>query len=66
MRIDRFSNRVDGPGTLDCTTFGRTEFRADVAAVTVPTPVVVEGGPHGVNVSHPEEFDRALIGFLSR
>jgi hypothetical protein len=31
--------------------FGRTAFRADVAAVTVPTLVselvVIEGGPHG-------------------
>jgi non-heme chloroperoxidase len=82
-------------GTLDCiTAFGRTDFRADVAAVTVPTLVVhgdsdaivpfevsgkraheaiagselvvIEGGPHGVNASHPEEFNRALIGFLGR
>jgi non-heme chloroperoxidase len=82
-------------GTLDCiTAFGRTDFRADVAAVTVPTLVihgdsdaivpfevsgkraheaiagselvVIEGGPHGVNASHAEEFNRALIGFLGR
>jgi non-heme chloroperoxidase len=26
--------------------------------------VVVEGGPHGLNVSHPVEFNRALLGFL--
>ncbi|WP_369253628.1 alpha/beta fold hydrolase [Geodermatophilus amargosae] len=82
-------------GTLDCIpAFGRTDFRADVAAVTVPTLVihgdsdaivpfevsgrrsheaiagselvVIEGGPHGVNASHAEEFNRALIGFLGR
>ncbi|WP_448640692.1 alpha/beta fold hydrolase [Geodermatophilus sp. URMC 63] len=82
-------------GTLDCiTAFGRTDFRPDVAAVTVPTLVihgdsdaivplevsgrrsheaiagselvVIEGGPHGVNASHPEQFNRALLDFLAR
>ena len=82
-------------GTLDCiAAFGRTDFRPDVAAVTVPTLVihgdsdaivpfevsgkrsheaiagselvVVEGGPHGVNASHPEQFNRALLDFLAR
>jgi pimeloyl-ACP methyl ester carboxylesterase len=81
-------------GTLDCiTAFGRTDFRADVAKVTVPTLVihgdadaivpfevsgkrsaqliqgaqlvVVEGGPHGFNVSHPQEFNQALLAFLA-
>lgn len=28
--------------------------------------VVVEGAPHGLNVSHAEQFDRALIEFLGR
>ncbi len=28
--------------------------------------VVIEGGPHGINASHPEEFNRALLGFLAR
>lgn len=80
-------------GTLDCiTAFGKTDFRADVAAVTVPTLVihgdsdqvvpfevsgkrsheaiagsqlvVVEGGPHGVNATHPEQFNAALLAFL--
>ena len=27
--------------------------------------VVVEGGPHGFNATHPEEFNRALIDFLN-
>ena len=80
-------------GTLDCiAAFGRTDFRSDVAAVTVPTLVlhgdtdgivplevsgrrsaeaipgaklhVIAGGPHGINASHPEEFNAALLDFL--
>ncbi len=80
-------------GTLDCIgAFGRTDFRADVAKVTVPTLVihgdsdgivpfevsgkrsaelipgaqlhVIEGGPHGVNASHAEEFNTALLEFI--
>ncbi len=27
---------------------------------------VVSGGPHGINTSHTEEFNRALLGFLAR
>jgi pimeloyl-ACP methyl ester carboxylesterase len=27
--------------------------------------VVIDGAPHGCNVSHPEEFNRALLGFLA-
>jgi len=26
--------------------------------------VVIEGGPHGLNATHAEEFNRALLGFL--
>lgn len=80
--------------TLDCiAAFGRTDFRADVAKVTVPTLVihgdsdavvpfevsgkrsaeliagaqlhVIEGGPHGINASHAEEFNRVLLRFLA-
>lgn len=82
-------------GTLDCiAAFGRTDFRDDVAKVTVPTLVVhgdsdavvpfdvsgkrsaeaisgselvvIKGGPHGINASHAEEFNRALLDFLAR
>jgi len=81
-------------GTLDCiAAFGRTDFRADLAAVTVPTLVihgdsdgivpfevsgeraaeaipgsilvVIKGGPHGLNATHPELFNAALLEFFS-
>lgn len=81
-------------GTLDCiTAFGRTDFRADLKKLTLPTLVihgdsdgivplevsgkrsaealanselvVVKGGPHGLNASHPQEFNQALLGFLA-
>lgn len=74
--------------------FGRTDFREDLPAITVPTLVLhgdsdltvpfegsgkrtheaiahsqlqlIAGGPHGLNVSHAEEFNRALLDFLAR
>ena len=81
-------------GTLDCIeAFGKTDFRDDVAKVTVPTLVihgdsdlivpfeasgkrsaeliegaqlvVIEGGPHGINASHADEFNAALVKFLA-
>lgn len=80
-------------GTLECVTaFGRTDFREDLAKVTVPTLIIhgdsdgivpfevsgkrshemiadsslalIEGGPHGVNATHPERFNRELLSFL--
>jgi pimeloyl-ACP methyl ester carboxylesterase len=80
-------------GTLDCiTAFGRTDFRDDLARVTVPTLVIhgdsdaivpfeisgkrshetiegsslvlIEGGPHGINATHADQFNRALLDFL--
>ena len=92
LRIAEFASPK---GTLDCiTAFGRTDFRGDVAKVTVPTLVihgdsdaivpfevsgkrshelitgselvVIENGPHGINASHPQEFNEALISFLTR
>ncbi|GAC1333160.1 MAG: bromoperoxidase [Candidatus Dormibacteria bacterium] len=82
-------------GTLDCiAAFGRTDFRGDVAKITVPALVihgdsdaivpfevsgkrsaelipgselvVIKDGPHGINASHPAEFNEALIAFLGR
>ena len=26
---------------------------------------LLKGGPHGINASHPEEFNRALLAFLA-
>lgn len=81
-------------GTLDCiAAFGRTDFRLDLAKITVPTLVihgdadaivpfevsgkrsaeeiekaklhVIKGGPHGINASHADEFNQALIAFLA-
>jgi non-heme chloroperoxidase len=80
-------------GTLDCiSAFSRTDFRADLKKITVPTLVihgdhdaivpfevsgertaasvpgarlaVIKGGPHGLIVSHPKEFNAALLSFL--
>jgi len=82
-------------GTLDCVTaFGMTDFRDEVAKVTVPTLVihgdsdqvvpfevsgkrshaaivgselvVIEGGPHAINATHPAEFNKALLAFLAK
>lgn len=36
------------------------------AAVRNSDLSVIEGAPHGCNVSHPEEFNRALVDFLKR
>jgi pimeloyl-ACP methyl ester carboxylesterase len=74
--------------------FSRTDFRADLAKIDVPTLVihgdadqvvpievsgnrtsqavtgselvVIEGGPHGINVSHAAQFNAALLDFLTR
>ncbi len=74
--------------------FGRTDFRDDLAKITVPTLVlhgdsdatvpfevsgkrtadtvagaelvVIGNGPHGCNVSHADEFNRALLDFVGR
>ncbi|GLZ53008.1 alpha/beta hydrolase [Actinomycetospora sp. NBRC 106378] len=35
------------------------------AAITNAETVVVEGGPHGFNATHAEEFNRALVQFVS-
>jgi non-heme chloroperoxidase len=33
-------------------------------AITNSSLVLIEGGPHGFNATHPEEFNRALLDFL--
>ncbi|MBY6351521.1 alpha/beta fold hydrolase [Rhodococcoides corynebacterioides] len=35
-------------------------------AIADSSLVLIEGGPHGFNASHPEEFDAALLEFLAR
>ncbi len=81
-------------GTLDCiTAFGRTDFREDVAEITIPTLIIhgdsdaivpfelsgkrahesikgstlklIEGGPHGLNATHTDQFNSALVEFLN-
>ena len=94
-RYTRDIGAVASPkGTLDCiAAFGRTDFRDDLAAVTVPTLVIhgdsdgivpievsgkrsheaiagsklvlIEGGPHGLNATHADQFNRALLEFLA-
>lgn len=83
----------DQQAALACMeSFGTTDFRDDLAKLTVPTLVLhgdadgivplegsglrthravphsklvtVPGAPHGLNTSHPREFNDALIAFL--
>jgi pimeloyl-ACP methyl ester carboxylesterase len=80
--------------TADCiTAFGRTDFRDDLAKVTVPTLVIhgdsdnivpievsgqrtaaaipgsvlviLEDGPHGILVSHADQWNAAVLQFLA-
>jgi non-heme chloroperoxidase len=82
-------------GTLDCVgAFGRTDFRADMKKVSVPTLIIhgdsdaivpfeasgkrsheaiagstlalIAGAPHGLNVTHSDLFNRALLEFLAK
>ena len=43
------------------------EVSGERAAAMIPgsTLVIIKGGPHGINVTHAAEFNRALLGFLS-
>ena len=88
-------HQSDQKAALGCMeAFGTTDFRDDLAQVTVPTLVihgdsdatvpfegsgrrtheaipgselvVVQDAPHGFNVSHADEFNRALLDFLAR
>jgi len=40
--------------------------RRSAAAIPGSELVVIEGGPHGIAVSHTEQFNAALLGFLAR
>jgi pimeloyl-ACP methyl ester carboxylesterase len=40
--------------------------RRTADAVKDATVHVVEGGPHGFNVSHADELNRVLLDFLAR
>jgi pimeloyl-ACP methyl ester carboxylesterase len=40
--------------------------RRSAAAIPGSELVVIEGGPHGINVSHAEQFNQALLTFLAR
>jgi pimeloyl-ACP methyl ester carboxylesterase len=81
-------------GTLDCVSAWLTDFRKDLAAITVPTLVVhgdadrivplaasakrtheaikgsrlvvLEGAPHGLNWTHADQLNRALLDFLGK
>lgn len=87
--------QADKKAALACMeAFGTTDFRDDLANVTVPVLVlhgdgdgtvpfegsgarthaalpgselhVLQGAPHGCNVSHPDEFNQALLTFLQK
>lgn len=36
-----------------------------VSAIAGAHLALIKGGPHGINASHPEEFNRALLSFLA-
>lgn len=39
--------------------------RRSAAAIPGSEVVLIEGGPHGINVSHADEFNQALLAFLA-
>jgi pimeloyl-ACP methyl ester carboxylesterase len=39
--------------------------RRSAAAIPDSEVVLIEGGPHGINVSHADEFNQALLAFLA-
>ena len=63
--------RVDVPtlvihGDSDAIVPIEVSGRRSAAAIPGAELVVVEGGPHGINASHAEEFNAALLDFLAR
>ena len=92
LALCKKSDQEAALGCMDA--FSRTDFRDDLAKITVPTLVihgdsdvivpfegsgqrthdaiegselvVLEGAPHGCNVSHASEFNQALLEFLEK
>ncbi len=90
VALAKLSNQEAALGCMDA--FGTTDFRDDLAKISVPTLVihgdsdgvvpfegsgkrthdaiegselvVLEGAPHGCNVSHADKFNDALLDFL--
>ena len=86
--------QADLHAAVSCIQSWLTDFRADLARITVPTLVVhgdsdaivpfevsgrktheqvdgselvvVKDGPHGINTSHADEFNAALVTFLAK
>ena len=52
----------DSDGTVPLEGSGRRTHEA----IEGSELVVVENGPHGINASHPDEFNRALLAFLTK
>ena len=50
-------------GTENKTPIEHSGKRA-AAAIAGSRLVVIKGGPHGINASHADEFNRALIAFV--
>ena len=51
-------------GDSDATVPFEVSGRRTADTVADAKLVVVEGGPHGLDVSHADEFNRALLDFL--
>ena len=52
----------DSDGTVPLEGSGRRTHEA----IEGSELVVIENGPHGINTSHPDEFNRALLAFLTK
>jgi pimeloyl-ACP methyl ester carboxylesterase len=52
----------DSDGTVPLEGSGRRTHEA----IEGSELVVIEDGPHGINASHPDEFNRALLAFLEK
>jgi len=62
--------KVDVPtlvihGDADAVVPFEVSGKRSAAAIAGSVLVVIKDGPHGVNASHPKEFNQALLGFLA-